>query len=82
MTTIENSGDAGAQEHHRRIPPAAAARTARDHLEARPRRRFDALVAAVNSVDRGLPPAAKYPLRSRTTLAAGCPHAGDRRRVG
>ncbi|WP_416566922.1 oxygenase MpaB family protein [Nocardia testacea] len=44
-------------------------------------RLFDALVAAANSVDRVLPPGARYPLRSRTTPAAGCPHAGDRSRV-
>ncbi|MFI2229395.1 oxygenase MpaB family protein [Nocardia testacea] len=44
-------------------------------------RRFDALVAALNSVDRVLPPAVRYPLRSRTTPVAGCPHAGDRSRV-
>ncbi|WP_051164779.1 oxygenase MpaB family protein [Nocardia testacea] len=32
-------------------------------------------------LDRVLPPAVRYPLRSRSTPAAGCPHAGDRPRV-
>ncbi|MGW1737239.1 oxygenase MpaB family protein [Nocardia sp. NPDC001965] len=46
-------------------------------------RRFVVLVTAANAEDRGLPPAAGYPLRGRTNpatgaSAAGCPHAGDR----